>query len=143
MKSSAHDALLSLLRGLHADRAGYCRLQELLEAQFQSALRHEGNALVGLAEQITGQVAQLESHREHRRELMARLVGRDHELTMPALIQRLPSRAGQAVTTAWRGLEQLVRECKELNQRNCKLIIEQHALMQRLMGQDGALYAER
>ncbi|MBA4341901.1 MAG: flagellar protein FlgN [Methylibium sp.] len=137
-------ALAQLLRDMQVDRAGYARLRELLEAQFQAALRHATQALVGLADDITRLVAELEERRATRSRLLAQLLGpAEAEPTLARLLQRLPASAGQTLTVAWQGLEQQIRECKQMNLRNCRLITEQHALMQRVLGVEEQGYAQR
>lgn len=143
----ATEVLAALLRELHADRSAYARLRELLEAQFQAALRHQSEVLAGLAEDIVALVEQLDARSRQRGSTLKQLLGngpdRDTEPSMSALLQRLPAAVAQTLGTAWLALEQQVRECKALNQRNCHLITEQHALMQRVLGVEEVLYAER
>lgn len=138
----ANEALARMLRELQADRSDYARLRELLDAQFQAALRHQAPQLVGLAEEITGLVGELEARRASRSELLTRLLGRGVTPSLSALLPRLPAQVGQAVTQAWQALEQQVQECKRMNLRNCQLITEQHALMQRALGIEEQGYAQ-
>jgi len=136
-------ALAQMLRDLHADRSGYARLRELLEAQFQAALRHRAESLIELAEDIVALVGEIEARRQQRGSLLVRLLGPDSKPSIEALLQRLPAATGQTFTVAWQGLEQQVRECKRLNLRNCQLITDQHGLMQRVLGAEEPGYAER
>jgi flagella synthesis protein FlgN len=141
--SKPSEALAQMLRDMHADRSSYARLRELLEAQFQAALRHRAEQLTELAEDIVVLVGQIEVRRQQRGTLLSRLLGPASKPTLEALLQRLPAAAGQTITVAWQGLEQQVRECKSLNLRNCQLITDQHALMQRVLGVEEPGYAER
>lgn len=144
--AGAAEALSLMLRDLHADRAGYARLRDLLEAQFQAALRHRVETLTEVAEQITGLADELDARGRQRATLLGQLLGRAAatEPSMGALLQRLPAAVARTLGTAWLALEQQARECKTLNQRNCQLITEQHALMQRVLGvEEDYLYAER
>lgn len=143
MSSKAAEALSQMLRDMHADRSGYARLHELLDAQFQAALRHQAQQLVGLAEEISGLVDELETRRATRSHLLKQLLGRETTPSLSGLLQRLPGQVGQTLTVAWQGLEQQVRECKRMNLRNCQLITDQHALMQRALGVEEPSYAER
>lgn len=136
--------LARMLRDMYADCAGYARLRDLLEAQFQAALRHAAQQLLALADEITALVAELDERRAVRAELLAQLLGPgETQPTLALLLQRLPTQTGQALTVLWQGLEQQIRECKQLNLRNCRLITEQHALMQRVLGVEEQGYAER
>jgi len=142
VKGKSTEALTLLLRDLQADRAGYGRLRELLEAQFQAALRHQAEPLQRLADEIVALVDELDAHTRQRGLLLRKLLGSQGEPTMSRLLQRLPTTAAQALGGLWTALEEQVRECKALNQRNCQLITEQQALMRRVMGVEEGLYAE-
>ncbi|MDN3921560.1 flagellar protein FlgN [Roseateles violae] len=139
---SSAQLLIDLLGGMHADRRSYTQLQALLEEQFQAALRHQAEPLMKLAERIGAVVDTLNSQRLTRRQLVARLLGRDQDLSMPALLQRLPQASSAVLGQTWSALEQQVRDCKALNARNCELIVQQQALMQRLLGMEQDTYAE-
>jgi flagella synthesis protein FlgN len=139
---SMAEALVQLLGGMHADRRSYTLLRGLLEEQFQAALRQRADALLDLAERIGALVDGLNAQRLQRRGLVARLLGRNDGLSMQAVLQGLPKASAGVLGQAWAALEQQVRECKALNARNCELIVEQQALMQRLLGVERDTYAE-
>lgn len=143
MSGKTRPALTGLLHDLQADRAAYERLQERLEAQFQAALRHDAPGLQQLAEDIGALVGELEARARARGQVLRQLLGTAGEVSMAALLNRLPPAAAQAIGGLWGGLEQQVRDCKALNARNGRLIADQHALMRRVMGVEEALYAER
>ena len=142
MSGKVAEVLARLLRDLHADRSAYARLRELLEAQFQAALRHRSEQLAALAADIVALVEQLDQRRAVRSELLLALLGRNSKPSVEALLQRLSGASAQTLAAAWQGLEQQVIECKALNLRNCQLITDQHALMQRVLGVEEATYAE-
>lgn len=142
MKSKSTEALAALLRDLQADRSAYEGLRELLEAQFQAALRHQAGALQRLADEIVAVVDGMDARAGQRSRLLRQLLGSQGEASMGRLLQRLPIKASQALGEIWSALEQQVRDCKTLNQRNCQLITEQQALMRRVMGVEEDLYAE-
>lgn len=140
--SKVAEVLARLLRDLHADRSAYARLRELLEEQFQAALRHHSEQLSALAADIVALVEQLDQRRAVRSELLLALLGRNSKPSVEALLQRLSGASAQTLAAAWQGLEQQVIECKALNLRNCQLITDQHALMLRVLGVEEASYAE-
>ncbi|NCT85672.1 MAG: flagellar protein FlgN [Comamonadaceae bacterium] len=142
MRGKSTEALAALLRDLQADRSAYAQLRELLEAQFQAALRHQAEALQRLADEIIALVDLVEARGRQRGLLLRQLLGTQGEPRMDRLLQRLPAKAAQALGGLWTALEQQVRDCKALNQRNCQLITEQQALMRRVMGVEEELYAE-
>ncbi|MFT7723735.1 MAG: flagellar export chaperone FlgN [Roseateles sp.] len=136
------EALAALLRGLQADRSAYARLRELLEAQFQAALRHQAEPLRRLADEIVALVDELDAHTRRRGLLLRQLLGPQGEPGIGRLLQRLPAPVEQPLAGLWAALEAQVRDCKALNQRNCQLITDQQALMRRVMGVEEGLYAE-
>jgi len=142
VKGKSTEALAALLRDLQADCAAYGRLRELLEAQFQAALRHQAEPLQRLADEIVVLVDELDAHTRMRGLLLRKLLGSQCDASMSRLLSRLPTTAAQALGDIWATLEGQVRECKALNQRNCQLITEQQALMRRVMGVEEGLYAE-
>jgi flagella synthesis protein FlgN len=140
----ASEALSLLLRDLQADRAGYGRLRGLLDEQFQAALAHRSERLASLADEIVSLVDELNGRGLKRGALLQQLAARPGEApSMGALLRRLPEPLARSLGQAWQALELLVQDCKAVNQRNCHLITEQHALMQRVLGVEEVLYAER
>ena len=141
---SAAQLLGRMLREMQADRAGYALLGDLLEAQFQAALRQSVQRLQELAEEITVLAGELQARSVARGRMLTQLLGpAEARPTLERLQQRLPAQAGQTVAQAWQDLEQQIQQCKAKNLRNCRLITEQHALMQRVLGTEEPLYAER
>lgn len=139
----ASDAVVQLLRDLHADGQGYQRLRDLLEQQFQGALKHQADELLRVGGDIEALCGQMEQRRAKRMTLMSALLRGDPRPTMKRLIESLPGAAAQTLAGLWSEVEQQLQVCKELNLRNCRLIMEQQALMQRLLGEDGGVYAAR
>lgn len=138
----ASDGVVQLMRDLRTDSFGYRLLQDLLEAQFLGALKHEADTLQRIATKIEALCSQFELRRARRMELMRLLLKGEPRPTMQALLASLPPAAATALAGLWAEVEQLLRICQELNLRNCRLITEQHELMQRLLGQEEVTYAE-
>lgn len=133
------DVLRTLISGVHADHADYQQLRELLSQQFDAALRHDTQALTQLGERITAQVAVLDARRRERMRAVA-LLGLRAPATMEQVIGLFAQGTQAAVLQLWRALEALVLECKGLNGRNCRLMMEQHAMMQRVLAGEADTY---
>lgn len=133
------EAAEQLLRDLRADLVQAGDLRQLLEAQYQAALRHDAAALQTLGERIVACVEVMETRRSRRVSLAQQLAGPDAR--MEAVFPRLGQGWGRTGQTWWLRLETLVRDCKAANQRNCALLAEQQALMQSLLQPQGELYA--
>lgn len=129
------DALDRITRGVSHDLRDYCVLRSLLEEQFHAALRHEVTTLATLADCITKLVDGLECRRVERVLLVEALVGPGAQ--MVTLMARVGGERQQYLASAWVTLQAAVKDCKDLNARNCRLMTDQRDIMQRLLhGED-------
>lgn len=134
------EALSRLVAGLLADEDDYRQLRALLEEQFTAALQHHSVRLTELAEQVVTAVERLHVRRRERMALAQRLLGDAVAPTMTALGRLLPAEARAEFDRRWQSLEELVRDCKRLNYRNCRLLMDQRDIMRRVLGQDADIY---
>jgi flagella synthesis protein FlgN len=134
-------AVSRLLDGIQADLDACSAIRELLERQFQAALRHRGAELTALAEELTPQLDAMEARRLQRVQLVRALFGA--QATMADLFASLAPPQRSASAAAWEQLEQLVRDCKQATTRNGNLMAEQYSTMQRLMHGEDQIYAPR
>ena len=134
---TVREALGRLIKGVHADLGDYRALRELLDVQFEAALKHRSAVISDIAERISALTAQLEKRRTERVALARVLVGKPSNVTISAVSARLPANARPAFDEWWQSLEKLVQECKRLNQRNCDLLMNQHEILQRVLQADG------
>jgi flagella synthesis protein FlgN len=131
------EALGRLIKGVHADLGDYRTLRELLDVQFDAALKHRSAVISDIADRISALTAQLDKRRAERVALAKMLVGKQSSVTISAVSARLPANARHAFDEWWQTLETLVQECKRLNQRNCDLLMNQHEILQRVLQTDG------
>jgi flagellar biosynthesis protein FlgN len=131
------EALGRLIKGVHADLGDYRTLRELLDVQFEAALKHRSAVISDIADRISALTAQLDKRRAERVALAKMLVGKQSSVTISAVSARLPPNARPAFDEWWQTLEKLVQECKRLNQRNCDLLMNQHEILQRVLQTDG------
>ncbi len=131
-----------MLADMDADVREYRALNALLEEQFTAALRHDSAGLEVLARTITAAVDGLEKRRQTRVILVSRLLPTHAQPSMAAVLERLSAPARKAVAARWSTLESLVRECKERNAGNGRLMSDQQALLQRVLtGKEEDTYA--
>jgi len=133
------DAMRALLAGIADDLRAYPALQELLEQQFQAALRHQATALGQVAEAISALVDTLQARRAQRVALAQRLLG--PTANMAQAFALLKNAAREKIESDWKTLETMVVECKRLSKRNSDLLLEQHTIMQRVLHGEDQLYA--
>ena len=140
-KMTRDQAVAKLAAGIQADLAASTTLLELLERQFDAALRHRTAQLGELAEQLMPALDAMEQRRVQRVALVRALLGPDGD--MAKLIASLAAPACAALAADWHALEQMVLECKRLNARNSALLTEQYSIMQRVLHGEEQTYAPR
>mgnify|MGYP000666261712 FL=1 len=134
-------AVAKLADGIQADLAASNTLLELLERQFDAALRHRSAQLAELAEQLMPALEAMEQRRLQRVSLVRALLGPDGD--MARLIASLAAPVRATFAADWQALEQMVLECKRLNARNSALLTEQFSIMQRVLNGEEDIYAPR
>lgn len=140
-KMTRDQAVAKLAAGIQADLAASTTLLELLERQFDAALRHRTAQLGELAEQLMPALDAMEQRRVQRVALVRALLGPDGD--MAKLIASLAAPGRAALAADWHALEQMVLECKRLNARNSALLTEQYSIMQRVLHGEEQTYAPR
>jgi flagellar biosynthesis protein FlgN len=130
-----------LADGVRADLDACATMLELLERQFDAAVRHRSAQLSELAAELEPALAAMEQRRVQRVTLVRALHG--IEATMADLIAALAEPARAALAADWRALEQMVVECKRMTTRNSALLAEQFSVMQRVLHGEDQLYAPR
>jgi flagella synthesis protein FlgN len=134
-------AVARLLDGIQADLGACGTIRDLLERQFQAAMRHRGTELAALAERLTPELDVMERRRQQRVQLVRALLG--PQATMADLFGSLPAPQRARGQTDWDRLEELVRDCKLATTRNANLMAEQFTIMQRLLHGEDDTYAPR
>jgi flagella synthesis protein FlgN len=134
-------AVARLLDGIRHDLQACSVIHDLLERQFQAALRHRAAELGALAEELMPQLDAMEQRRQQRVQLVRALHGA--EATMIELLNALPAAQRSRAAADWERLEQLVRDCKQATARNGQLMADQYSVMQRVLHGEEQLYAPR
>jgi flagella synthesis protein FlgN len=124
-----------------ADLAACAEVGQLLERQFDAAVRHQSAQLAELAQQLTPLLDAMEARRQQRVALVRALLGPDG--SMAAFIASLGEPARARVASQWRELETLVLKCQGATTRNSTLMAEQFSVMQRVLHGEEETYAPR
>jgi flagella synthesis protein FlgN len=134
-------AVARLLNGIQDDLQACTVIRDLLERQFQAALRHRAAELGALAEELMPQLDSMEQRRQQRVQLVRALHGAG--ATMDKLLNGLPAPQRTRAAADWERLEQLVLDCKQATARNGNLMADQYTVMQRVLHGEDQLYAPR
>jgi flagella synthesis protein FlgN len=134
-------AVARLLDGIQADLGACGTLHELLERQFQAALRHRGAELSALAAELMPRLDAMEERRKQRVQLVRALFGPG--AAMDQLFDSLAPAQRSVASADWTRLERLVHDCKQATARNASLMADQYSVMQRLLHGEEDTYAPR
>lgn len=130
--------MTQLLQGVADDMAGYRTLLDLLEAQFDAAIRHQQEPLGRIAADIAALVETLDERRMLRVELATRLTGPEPSMAQVFTLLRPEARA--RLEADWHTLGQMVLAAKATSRRNGELLAEQYTIMQRVLHGDDQTY---
>jgi len=135
---SQPQALVQLLRGVGEDLRDYDSLLAMLDCQFHAALHHEAAQLAELSDSVASLVDVLNGRREVRVNLVAMLCGAGAPIS--AAFALLAGKHRSTLESGWQALEKLVRDCKDRNARNCRLLMDQQSIMQRVLHGEQQIY---
>jgi flagellar biosynthesis protein FlgN len=138
-----NQSMQRLLVGVRDDMADYRRLRDLLHAQFAAALRHRADETRDVVAHILELTRVLDGRRQERVQLAALILTGESAagLSLQAVSARLPAAMRQTFNLCCAKLEQLVRECKRLNRRNCHFMTAQRDNMRRAQNPEACIYA--
>jgi flagella synthesis protein FlgN len=140
-KMTRDQANAALAADVRADLAAAGSMLELLQRQFDAALRHRGDELAELAAGLEPQLEAMEARRRQRVALVRALHGAD--ATMAELLASLKEPLRSSLAADWAELEKRVRACKDAVARNGNLLAEQFSVMQRVLHGEEHTYAPR
>lgn len=134
------EILVRIGRGLNADLVDYRELKGLLAAQFEAALNHRSEELGRIAAAITELAGTIETRRRDRVELVGALMPEDPDASMEKAMGLFPEAPRRMLQGWWEELEGLAWECKEHNAQVCRLLMDQHEIMKRVLGEEADIY---
>ncbi len=144
--------LQRILAGVRDDLSDYRRLRELLDAQFAAALRHRADEIRDAVRGILELTAALEGRRRERVRLVEEVLAAERTASGnskrptpgPSLLgisACLPAAMRANFDACCGKLEQLVRECKRRNRRNCHVLTAQQEVMRQVLNPGAGIYA--
>ncbi|STR44571.1 flagellar export chaperone FlgN [Iodobacter fluviatilis] len=121
---------------LQSDVKAYQDLIVLLDEQFSTSVQQQTAQLSRVLEQINEQLAAIEVRRARRSQMIQTSKAADCE----ALMALFPVALQQACLSKWQQLGTLLRQAKQLNQRNGEFILSQQEIMQRVLFGEQDIY---
>ncbi|NLO80708.1 MAG: flagellar protein FlgN [Xanthomonadaceae bacterium] len=134
--------LLKLIaEDVRRDLQDYPALRELLERQHTAMLRRDAGAMESLNTEIGARLEDIRT-RAQRRSKVLRAFGLELGAAgMQRLFAAYPPLLRQELESAWAKLARLAAECKQLNERNGKLLAMQNEILAQLLGEQSYLYS--
>lgn len=134
--------LLELIAAdIQQDLQDYPALQELLQQQHLSLLRRDAAGVEALNAEITVQTTVIQRRAQRRSKILRAFQLEEGAAGMQRLLAAYPEPQRQAVQTAWARLAALTAECRQLNERNGRLLAMQQEILTQLIGEQPHLYA--
>jgi flagellar biosynthesis protein FlgN len=121
---------------LQSDVKAYQDLIALLEEQFTSSVQQQTTQLSRVLGQISEHLAAIEARRARRSQMLKTSKVADCE----ALMALFPAALQQACLSKWQQLGALLRQAKQLNQRNGEFVLSQQEIMQRVLFGEQDIY---
>jgi flagella synthesis protein FlgN len=121
---------------LQSDVKAYQDLIALLEEQFSASVQQQTTQLSRVLVDISEHLAAIEVRRTRRSQMIKTSRVADCE----ALMALFPVALQQACLSKWQQLGALLRQAKQLNQRNGEFILSQQEIMQRVLFGEQDIY---
>jgi flagella synthesis protein FlgN len=131
-------AFLELVRD---DQSDFQAMRDLLQAQFDAALRHDPVRVAAVCESISALTERITQRGHERLALARRISGADGHAAYEMVQQALPHGVRATVKQWYTDLQAMVTECQRLNARNCDLLMGQYEIMQRVLNDEVHTYA--
>ncbi|AMC36105.1 flagellar protein FlgN [Janthinobacterium sp. B9-8] len=121
---------------LQSDVKAYQDLIALLDEQFTASVQQQTAQLSRVLEQISEQLAAIEVRRARR----SQMIKASRVADCDALMALFPVALQSACSSKWQQLGALLRQAKQLNQRNGEFILSQQEIMQRVLFGEQDIY---
>ncbi len=121
---------------LQSDVKAYQDLIALLNEQFSASVQQQTTQLSRVLVEISEHLAAIEVRRTRRSQMIKTSRVADCE----ALMALFPAALQQACLSKWQQLGALLRQAKQLNQRNGEFILSQQEIMQRVLFGEQDIY---
>ena len=141
---SKREQLLQVIeQDVQHDCADYLSLRGLMQELYQQLLNRESQQIDLLNEQVSQLVEQVRSRAERRSKVLMAFGLDGGAQAMQRLFGFFPESRGDHLRQVWEQLNQLVLQCKRLNERNGKLLAMHNDILNQLLddGRDAQLYS--
>ncbi|TKB47788.1 flagellar protein FlgN [Ferrimonas sediminicola] len=130
---SRTEQVRQLVKGIQLDVKQYQQLKSLIRHQHSLLERRDSDALAQHNPRQDELCQTLEQRARQRTELLSSLGLSSDSKGMQRLLSAIPGDKGRKIGLLWRQLQQLVRQCKEQNDINGRLLNSQQRCLSRLV----------
>ncbi|MEZ9197091.1 flagellar protein FlgN [Shewanella sp. 10N.286.54.B9] len=135
-KSAKRETIQGIVRGIRQDIDGYKQLKSLLKRQRELMQRRDNQGLHHHNEHQSNLCNSLMIKAAERKKMLELLGFQGSASGMRSLIERLPESSSEQVAMLWNNLVSLVKESKQVNEANGKLLVGQQEVINQLLQRD-------
>lgn len=135
-KSTKRETIQGIVRGIRQDIDGYKQLKSLLKRQRELMQSRDNQGLHHHNEHQSRLCHNLMIKAGERRSMLKSLGFEATAGGMRSLIERLPEPLSEQVSMLWNNLISLVKESKQMNESNGKLLVGQQEVINQLLQRD-------
>ncbi len=135
-KNAKRETIQGIVRGIRQDIDGYKQLKSLLKRQRELMQRRDNQGLHHHNEHQSSLCHNLMIKAGERRKMLESLGFQGSASGMRSLIERLPESSSEQVSMLWNNLVCLVKESKQVNEANGKLLVGQQEVINQLLQRD-------
>ena len=138
MTTARERQLLQVIeQDLQQDCADYLALRGLMQDLYQQLLKRDNRLIDIINAQIQPLIEQARQRAERRSKVLAAFNLGVGPSAMQKLLAHYPQTQRRHIENTWQQLGQLAGQCKNLNERNGKLVAMHHEILEQLLGEPG------
>ncbi|SEM63193.1 flagella synthesis protein FlgN [Pseudomonas sp. ok272] len=140
---SKREQLLKVVeQDVQLDCTDYLSLRDLMQGLYQQLLERNSPQIDQLNAQVVTLIDQVRLRAQRRSKILTAFAFAPDNAALQQLFLQFPPSRGDALRHAWAQLAQLVAQCKQLNERNGKLLAMHNDILSQLLGdgRDAPLY---
>lgn len=135
-KNAKREIIQGIVRGIRQDIDGYKQLKSLLKRQRELMQSRDNQGLHHHNEHQSHLCHNLMIKAGERRKMLKSLGFEATASGVRCLIERLPEPSSEQVSMLWNNLVSLVKESKQMNEANGKLLVAQQEVINQILQRD-------
>ncbi|MDX9873917.1 MAG: flagellar protein FlgN [Spongiibacteraceae bacterium] len=132
---NARSLLDAMIKAARSDVATCEQIEALLAEQLPALIRRDADQLTSISQQLEPLLTRIRTNARQRAEQLQTLGLNPDQSGMTQLLQRLPATLATRLRPLWQQLEEALRRCRQLNERNGRILAGQRETIAQLLGE--------